>query len=189
MLRPGTLQWRTLSCSESSCSTAVTMYGIIILLYFVFFFKLQELTSVKKQSPGLMSRMSDSMRNMASSWMLKNREPEFQEMAEYIKTFREKMLVLETISDKIAKDRFGKKKVWLFAFTLKCFIFWHYFRVVLHHRINLLLNFKPLTFYVVCDEENHYRPYFEPSSGRLRLLICFKTWSQVFVFVFGILKK
>ena len=110
MLRPGTLQWRTLSCSESSCSTAVTMYGIIILLYFVFFFKLQELTSVKKQSPGLMSRMSDSMRNMASSWMLKNREPEFQEMAEYIKTFREKMLVLETISDKIAKDRFGKKK-------------------------------------------------------------------------------
>ena len=47
---------------------------------------------------------------MASSWMLKNREPEFQEMAEYIKTFREKMLVLETISDKIAKDRFGKKK-------------------------------------------------------------------------------
>ena len=110
MLRPGTLQWRTLSCSESSCSTAVTMDGIIILLYFVFFFKLQELTSVKKQSPGLMSRMSDSMRNMASSWMLKNREPEFQEMAEYIKTFREKMLVLETISDKIAKDRFGKKK-------------------------------------------------------------------------------
>ena len=110
MLRPGTLQWKTLSCSESSCSTAVTMYGIIILLYFVFFFKLQELTSVKKQSPGLMSRMSDSMRNMASSWMLKNREPEFQEMAEYIKTFREKMLVLETISDKIAKDRFGKKK-------------------------------------------------------------------------------
>ena len=52
--------------------------------------------------------MSDSMRNMASSWMLKNREPEFQEMAEYTKTFREKMLALETISDKIAKDRFGE---------------------------------------------------------------------------------
>ena len=53
---------------------------------------------------------------MASSWMLKNREPEFQEMAEYIKTFREKMLALETISDKIAKDRFGKKKVCLELF-------------------------------------------------------------------------
>ena len=53
--------------------------------------------------------MSDSMRNMASSWMLKNREPEFQEMAEYTKNFREKMLALETISDKIAKDRFGEK--------------------------------------------------------------------------------
>ena len=25
-----------------------------------------------------MSRMSDSMKNMASSWMLKSREPEFQ---------------------------------------------------------------------------------------------------------------
>lgn len=93
------------------------MYGTIILLYFVFFFKLQELTSVKKQSPGLMSRMSDSMRNIASSWMLKNREPEFQEMAEYIKTFREKMLALETISDKIAKDRFGKKSVVICFYT------------------------------------------------------------------------
>ncbi|XP_032219689.2 sorting nexin-7-like [Nematostella vectensis] len=65
-----------------------------------------ELTSVKKQGPGLMSRMSDSMRNMASSWMLKSRDPEFQEMTEYTKTFREKMIAMETISDKIAKDRF-----------------------------------------------------------------------------------
>ena len=47
------------------------------------------------------------MRNMASSWMLKNREPEFQEMAEFTKTFREKMVALESVSDKIAKDRFG----------------------------------------------------------------------------------
>lgn len=164
------------------------LYHYLTLFSIVFFFKLQELTSVKKQSPGLMSRMSDSMRNMASSWMLKNREPEFQGMAEYIKTFREKMLALETISDKIAKDRFGKK-VWLFAFTLKFYIFWHYLRAVLHHKINLLLNIIPLTFYAVCVEENHYRPYFKPSSGRLRLLICFHTWSQVFVFVFRILKK
>lgn len=52
--------------------------------------------------------MSDSMRNMASSWMLKNREPEFQEMAEFTKTFREKMVALESVSDKIAKDRFGE---------------------------------------------------------------------------------
>ena len=58
-----------------------------------------------------MSRMSDSMRNMASSWMLKSREPEFQEMAEYTKTFREKMLALEATSDKIAKDRFGENAV------------------------------------------------------------------------------
>lgn len=63
---------------------------------------------MKKQSPGLMSRMSDSMKNMASSWMLKNREPEFQEMAEYTKNFREKILAFEAVSDKIAKERFGK---------------------------------------------------------------------------------
>ncbi|KAJ7356164.1 Sorting nexin-30 [Desmophyllum pertusum] len=74
--------------------------------------KTWELTSVKKQSPGLMSRMSDSMRNMASSWMLKSREPEFQEMAEYTKTFREKMLSLEAASDKIAKDRFDLLEVY-----------------------------------------------------------------------------
>ena len=48
------------------------------------------------------------MRNMASSWMLKSREPEFQEMADYTKTFREKMLAIEAASDKIAKDRFGE---------------------------------------------------------------------------------
>ena len=64
-----------------------------------------------------MSRMSDSMRNMASSWMLKNREPEFQETAEYTKTFREKMLALETISDKIAKDRFGENIYEHFSFN------------------------------------------------------------------------
>ena len=58
-----------------------------------------------------MSRMSDSMRNMASSWMLKSRESEFQEMAEYTKTFREKMLTLEAVSDKIAKDRFGEHAI------------------------------------------------------------------------------
>ena len=58
-----------------------------------------------------MSRMSDSMKNMASSWMLKSREPEFQEMADYTKAFREKMLAVETASDKIAKDRFGKMLV------------------------------------------------------------------------------
>jgi len=52
--------------------------------------------------------MSDSMKNMASSWMLKNREPEFQEMAEYTKNFREKILAFEAVSDKIAKERFGK---------------------------------------------------------------------------------
>ena len=58
-----------------------------------------------------MSRMSDSMKNIASSWMLKSREPEFQEMADYTKAFREKMLAVEAASDKIAKDRFGKMLV------------------------------------------------------------------------------
>lgn len=63
---------------------------------------------MKKSGPGLMSRVGDSMRNMASSWMLKSREPEFQEMADYTKAFREKIISMETISDRIAKDRFGK---------------------------------------------------------------------------------
>lgn len=38
--------------------------------------------------------------------MLKSREPEFQEMADYTKAFREKVLAIEAVSDKIAKDRF-----------------------------------------------------------------------------------
>ena len=63
---------------------------------------------MKKQSPGLMSRMSDSMRSVASSWMLKAREPEFQEMVEYTKNFRDKIITMESISDKIAKERFGE---------------------------------------------------------------------------------
>ena len=60
------------------------------------------------------------MRNMASSWMLKNREPEFQEMAEFTKTFREKMVALESVSDKIAKDRFGEDIAFFCPFCVFC---------------------------------------------------------------------
>ena len=55
-----------------------------------------------------MSRMGESFKSMASSWMLKSREPEFQEIADYTKNFREKIAMLEQISDRVARERFGE---------------------------------------------------------------------------------
>ena len=63
---------------------------------------------MKKQGPGAMARMGESFKSMASSWMLKSRDQEFQEIADYTKNFRDKISMIEQISDRIARERFGK---------------------------------------------------------------------------------
>ena len=63
--------------------------------------------TAKKQAPGIMSRMGDSMKHTASSMMLKTRDKEFTDIAEFSKTFHEKISSVEKVTDKLARERFG----------------------------------------------------------------------------------
>ena len=63
--------------------------------------------TAKKLAPGLMSRMGDSVKHTASSMMLKTREKEFNDIAEFAKTFNEKISSVEKVTDKLARERFG----------------------------------------------------------------------------------
>jgi hypothetical protein len=63
--------------------------------------------TAKKQAPSIMSRMGDSVKHTASSMMLKTRDKEFTDIAEFAKTFNEKISSVEKVTDKLARERFG----------------------------------------------------------------------------------
>ncbi|KAM4722242.1 sorting nexin-7 [Rhinophrynus dorsalis] len=65
-----------------------------------------ELTSHKKQGPGLLSRMGQTIKAVASSVRgFKNRPEEFTELVEYVDTFSQKINVLDKISQRIYKEQ------------------------------------------------------------------------------------
>lgn len=64
--------------------------------------------TAKKQAPGLITRMSDTVKHAASSFMLKTREKEFTDIADFAKTFNEKISCMEKVTDKLARERFGE---------------------------------------------------------------------------------
>nr|XP_006813092.1 PREDICTED: sorting nexin-30-like [Saccoglossus kowalevskii] len=67
--------------------------------------KAWELTARKKQGPGILSRMGDSVRNVAATYMLKSRSPEYTMMGEYIQTFGEKMGTINRVAERLAKEK------------------------------------------------------------------------------------
>ncbi|KAG8436763.1 hypothetical protein GDO86_007739 [Hymenochirus boettgeri] len=65
-----------------------------------------ELTSHKKQGPGLFSRMGQTIKAVASSVRgVKNRPEEFAELGEYVDAFNQKISVLDKISQRIYKEQ------------------------------------------------------------------------------------
>ncbi|XP_041447224.1 sorting nexin 7 S homeolog isoform X1 [Xenopus laevis] len=67
-----------------------------------------ELTSHKKQGPGLFSRMGQTIKAVASSVRgIKNRPDEFTELGEYVDAFSQKINVLDKISQRIYKEQKG----------------------------------------------------------------------------------
>ncbi|KAG8555603.1 hypothetical protein GDO81_017756 [Engystomops pustulosus] len=65
-----------------------------------------ELTSHKKQGPGLLSRMGQTFKAVASSVRgVKNRPVEFTELAEYVEAFGQKISVLDKVSQRILKEQ------------------------------------------------------------------------------------
>ncbi|XP_063795915.1 sorting nexin-7 isoform X2 [Pseudophryne corroboree] len=64
-----------------------------------------ELTSHKKQGPGFLSRMGQTLKAVASSVRgVKNRPEEFTELGEYVEAFSQKINVLDKISQRICKE-------------------------------------------------------------------------------------
>ncbi|XP_073499335.1 sorting nexin-7 isoform X2 [Phyllobates terribilis] len=64
-----------------------------------------ELTSHKKQGPGLLSRMGQTIKAVASSVRgVKNRPDEFTELGEYVEAFGQKISVLDKVSQRIHKE-------------------------------------------------------------------------------------
>ncbi|CAJ0927634.1 unnamed protein product [Ranitomeya imitator] len=64
-----------------------------------------ELTSHKKQGPGLLSRMGQTIKAVASSVRgVKNRPDEFTELGEYVEAFGQKVSVLDKVSQRIHKE-------------------------------------------------------------------------------------
>lgn len=76
----------------------------------------QELSSHKKQGPGLLSRMGQTVRAVASSVRggVKNRPEMFTEMNDYMETFSQKINVLDKIAHRIYKEERGKQKTNIF---------------------------------------------------------------------------
>ncbi|XP_023589245.1 sorting nexin-7 [Trichechus manatus latirostris] len=64
-----------------------------------------ELSSHKKQGPGLLSRMGQTVRAVASSMRgVKNRPEEFVDMNNFIETFNQKINLIDKISQRIYKE-------------------------------------------------------------------------------------
>ncbi|XP_061096840.1 sorting nexin-7 isoform X1 [Conger conger] len=65
-----------------------------------------ELTSYKKQGPGFLSRMGDTVRAMAATVRgVKNRPEEFTAIDEYVDTFSQKITSLDRVAQRILKEQ------------------------------------------------------------------------------------
>ncbi|XP_038067971.1 sorting nexin-7-like isoform X2 [Patiria miniata] len=73
--------------------------------YLKVFLTAKELTSHRKASSGIVSRIGSTIKTTTSALMLKNRSPEFTMMTEYINTFAEKMSSVDRISQRILKEQ------------------------------------------------------------------------------------
>ncbi|KAM4534009.1 sorting nexin-7 isoform 1-T1 [Odontesthes bonariensis] len=74
--------------------------------HFKVFLTAQDLASHRKQGPGFLSRMGDTMRAMANSVRgLKSRPEEFTLMQEYVENFSNKICAVDKITQRIIKEQ------------------------------------------------------------------------------------
>lgn len=79
------------------------------------FFILQEFQAHKKQSSGILGRVSDSIHNMSTSYLVKYRKPEFAVMHDYMLAFGEKLGSIERITQRVVKEQTGKRVKFFFC--------------------------------------------------------------------------
>lgn len=69
---------------------------------------LQELASHKKQGPGFLSRMGETVRAMAATVRgVRNRPEEFNAIQDYVENFNVKVTSLDKITQRILKEKRG----------------------------------------------------------------------------------
>jgi len=64
-----------------------------------------EFAAHKKEGPGILGRMTSTFHNIAATYMMKSRAPEFDQMNEYINKLGEKLGSVERISQRINKEQ------------------------------------------------------------------------------------
>ena len=69
------------------------------------------MTSARKQSVGVMTKFSGTMKSAAASLIFKNRDPDFEHMLQFINSFQKKIQSFGLLSEEIAKERFCKYEV------------------------------------------------------------------------------
>ncbi|XP_041824138.1 sorting nexin-7 [Melanotaenia boesemani] len=73
--------------------------------HFKVFLTAQELASYKKQGPGFLSRMGETMRAMANSVRgLKSRPEEFTQIQDYVEDFSNKICAVDKVTQRIIKE-------------------------------------------------------------------------------------
>lgn len=75
--------------------------------------KIQEMNAARKESIGVMTKFSGSVKTAATSLMFKNRDPEFDHVLQFVNSFQKKIQSFGLLSDEIAKERFCKYKLML----------------------------------------------------------------------------
>lgn len=76
-------------------------------------FRFQELSFHKKQGPGLLSKVGQTVRAAALSMRgLKGRPEEFVQMSDFIETFTQKINLIDKISQRIYKEERGMSNHW-----------------------------------------------------------------------------
>lgn len=68
---------------------------------------LQEFQAHKKQSTGILSKVSDSIHNLGTAYTMKYRKPEFTVMHDYIQAFGDKLGSIERITQRVVKEQTG----------------------------------------------------------------------------------
>ena len=78
------------------------------------------MTAARKQSVGVMTKFSGSVKTAATSLIFKNRDPEFDHVLQFLNSFQKKVQAFGVLSDEIAKERFCELDLCFIHLVLIC---------------------------------------------------------------------
>ncbi len=83
----------------------------------------------RKNGPGILGRVTDSLQNLTTTYLVRQRSPEFDSVKDYVNTFGEKLNQMEKVGRRLQKERQGNiitttvllRNELVFSFTLLWF--------------------------------------------------------------------